>query len=96
MHHARGSCSHVGVRTGHRLDVTLDRHHAEKLRRLAKRTNVRAETLADFLLTTALDDLDWDAGDVMELLDGIDGAFERARQGAEQARTGRTVPLDEL
>lgn len=82
--------------SGHRLTVALDGRHAETLRRLAERMNVQEATLADFLLTTALDDLDPDAGDVMELLDGVDGAFERARQGAEQARTGRTVPLDEL
>jgi hypothetical protein len=31
-----------------------------------------------------------------DLLDGIDGAFERAQLGLEQARSGRETPLEEL
>ena len=81
---------------GHRLNVTLDGHHAEKLRRLAERTNVQEGTLARSLLATALDDADPDARNVTDLLDGIDGAFDRAQRGFEQARTGRTIPLDDL
>lgn len=82
--------------TGQRLNVTLDGHHAEKLRRLAERTNVQEGTLARSLLATALDEADPDARHVTDLLDGIDGAFERAQRGAEHARAGRTIPLDDL
>lgn len=39
---------------------------------------------------------DPDARDITELLEGIDGAFDRAQRGLDQARAGRTVPLDAL
>jgi hypothetical protein len=71
----------------HRLNVTLDGEHAEKLRRLAERTHVQEGTLARSLLSTALDEADPDARSVTELLDGIDGAFERS---AARERTGFT------
>lgn len=80
----------------HRLNVTLDGEHAEKLRRLAERTHVQEGTLARSLLSGALDEADPDARDVVDLLESIDGAFERAQRGLEQARAGRTVPLDQL
>ena len=80
----------------YRLNVTLEGHHAEKLRRLAERTHVQEGTLARSLLATALDEADPDPRSVTDLLDGIDGAFERALRGLEAAHTGRTVPLDEL
>ena len=53
-------------------------------------------TLARSLLTHAIDDADLDARNAVELLDGIPGAFERARLGLEQARSGKTVSLDQL
>lgn len=81
---------------GHRLNVTLDPEHAAKLRRLAERTHVQEGTLARSLLAQALDEADPDPRNVADLLDSIDGAFERAQLGLEQARAGRTVPLDEL
>jgi predicted transcriptional regulator len=84
------------ARSTHRLNVTLDAEHAEKLRRLAERTNVQEGTLARSLLSGALEEADPEARDVAELLESIDGAFERAQQGLAQARAGRTVPLDEL
>jgi len=31
-----------------------------------------------------------------KLLDSIDGAWERHQRGLEDARAGRTIPLDEL
>jgi hypothetical protein len=37
-----------------------------------------------------------DARNVVELLDGLPGAYERAQLGRKQAATGETVPLDEL
>lgn len=79
-----------------RVNVTLDDEHAEKLRRLAERTHTNEGTLARSLLASALDDADPDARNVTELLDGIDGAFERAQQGLESARAGLGAPLEEL
>ncbi len=43
-----------------------------------------------------IDPLDPDPDNVVALLDGIDGAYERAQRGLRQAATGQTVPLDEL
>jgi hypothetical protein len=86
---------HVG-RAAYRLNVTLDREHAEKLARLAERTHVQEGTLARSLLSNALDEADPDATNVAELLDGIPGALERATLGLEQARTGRTLPVEKL
>jgi hypothetical protein len=79
-----------------RLNVTLDDEHAAKLARLAERTHVQPGTLARSLLASALDDSDLDARNVVELLDGIPGAFERAQTGLEQAKRGDTVPLADL
>jgi hypothetical protein len=36
------------------------------------------------------------AAEVTKLLDGIDGAWEAAAEGVEQASRGEGVPLDEL
>jgi hypothetical protein len=79
-----------------RLNVTLDAEYAEKLRLLAEQAHVQEGTLARSLLSRALDEADVDARHIAELLDGIEGAFERAELGLEQARSGKTVPLDEL
>lgn len=80
----------------HRLNVTLDGEHAAKLARLAERTHTQEGTLARSLLSNALDEADADARHVVELLEGIPGAFERAQLGLEQADSGKTRPLDEL
>jgi hypothetical protein len=82
--------------TGSRLNVTLDEEYAAKLSRLAERTHVQEGTLARSLLSQAIDQADADPGNVAELLDGIDGAFERAHLGLEQARSGETTELDDL
>lgn len=79
-----------------RFNVTLDPERAAKLARLAERTHVQEGTLARSLLSQALDEAGADPSNVVALLDGIPGAFERARLGATQARTGRTIALDEL
>jgi hypothetical protein len=83
-------------RGSYRLNVTLDGEHAAKLARLAERTHTQEGTLARSLLSNALDEADADARHVVELLDGIPGAFERAQLGLEQARSGQTLPLDDL
>jgi hypothetical protein len=80
----------------HRLNVTLDPEYAARLARLAERTHVQEGTLARSLLSIALDEADPDARGITALLDGIPGAYEDARLGLEQAREGKTIPLDEL
>ena len=79
-----------------RLNVTLDGEHAAKLARLAERTHVQEGTLARSLLSSAIDEADADARHVVEVLEGIPEAYERARRGLEEARAGRTVRLDDL
>ena len=83
-------------RPGHRLNVTLDPEHAARLARLADRMHVQPGTLARSLLSSALDEADPDARNVVELLDGIPGAYEHAMQSLERARAGETIALDEL
>jgi predicted transcriptional regulator len=79
-----------------RLNVTLDDEYAAKLAKLAERTHVQEGTLARSLLSHAIDEADVDPSNVVQLLDGISGAFERAQLGLEQARSGLTIALDEL
>lgn len=79
-----------------RLNITLDDEQAQKLARLAERMHVQPGTAARSLLSSALDDADPDARNVVELLDGIPGAHERAQLGLTQAKAGETVSLDEL
>jgi predicted transcriptional regulator len=83
------------ARTGNRLNVTLPDETAAKLSRLAERTRVREGTLASSLLAQAIDDVDPGAASVVELLDGIPGAWDRIELGLEQARTGKTIPFTE-
>jgi hypothetical protein len=87
---------HVPERESVRLNVTLDGEHAAKLTRLADRTHTQEGTLARSLLSAALDEADPDARHLVELLDGIPGAFERTRAGLEDVREGRTIPLSQL
>jgi len=79
-----------------RSNITVDGEHAAKLASLAARVHVDEGTLARSLLIGAIDDLDPDPTNVAALLDGIDGTFERAQLGAEQAAAGETIALDEL
>jgi hypothetical protein len=79
-----------------RLNVTLDPEYAAKLAQLSERTHVNEGTLARSLLSQALDEADPDPRHVAALLDGLPGAWERARQGLEDATAGRTVALDAL
>jgi hypothetical protein len=58
--------------------------------------HVQPGTIARSLLSNALDEADPHAPNVVELLDGIPGAYERAALGLRQAKAGRTVSLDEL
>ena len=79
-----------------RLNISLDDEQAEKLARLADRLHVQPGTVARSLLSTAIDEADPDARNVVGLLDGVAGAWERAQVGLRQAQAGETVSLDEL
>ncbi|HVL27021.1 MAG TPA: hypothetical protein VM390_02645 [Acidimicrobiales bacterium] len=79
-----------------RLNITLDDAHAAKLSRLASRVHVNEGTLARSLLSTAIDDADPDPAGVVAVLDGIDGAWERAQIGSRQADAGETIAIDDL
>lgn len=79
-----------------RFNVRLDEAHADKLRELADRTHVQPGTLARSLLSAALDEADPEPSTIVEVLDSIPGALERAREGLREARAGEGIPLDEL
>ena len=79
-----------------RFNVQLDERHAMKLRELAERTHVNPGTLARSLLSTALEEASPDPDSIIDLLDRIPGAFERANEGLRQVRSGEGVPIDEV
>lgn len=79
-----------------RLNITLDDEHAGKLARLAARVHVNEGTLARSLLASAIDDADPQADTVVSVLDGIDGAWERAQLARQQATAGDTIALEDL
>ena len=78
------------------LNVTLDAAHMAKLSRLAKQACTTEEMLATSLLSHALGQTDPDPLEVVEILDRLPGAHERALLGRQQARTEITTPLDDL
>lgn len=80
----------------HQLEIALDEERVGKLTQLAARLDVDEGTLARSLLSSAIDDADLDADSFARVLDGIDGAWERAQLGRRQARTGEIVALEEL
>lgn len=80
----------------HRLNISLDEERAAKLARLAKRVHVNEGTLARSLLSAAIDDADPDVETVVQVLEGIAGAWERAQLGRTQATSGETIELAEL
>ncbi len=83
-------------RATRRLNVTLDEEHAARLAQLAERTHVQEGTLARSLLSMAIEQADPNAGNVVAVLDGIPGAYERAQLGLGHARSGKTIALDDL
>ena len=85
-----------GMTATGRLNVSLDEEYAAKLTRLAQRAHVQEGTLARSLLSQAIDEADPDPRNVVDILDGIAGAFDRAQQGLAQAEAGTTVPLEDL
>lgn len=81
---------------GARVNITLDPEDAARLAQLAERVHVQEGTLARSLLSMAIEEADPDARSVAALLDGIPGAYDRARLGLERGLAGETVGLDEL
>lgn len=79
-----------------RLNVTLDGEHATKLALMAERAQVPDGTLARSLLSAAIDAAPPEPREVIEILDGIPGAWDRIAIGVEQALRGQTVELDDL
>ena len=79
-----------------RINITLDPEHASRLARLAARVHVNEGTLARSLLSSAIDDADPDADTLVAVLDGIDGAWDRAQLGRRQADSGDTISFAEL
>jgi len=95
--HRADSCTVDAVpETTRRLNVTLDPAYAAKLAKMAERTHVNEGTLARSLLSQALDEADPDPRHIAELLDGLPVARERAQEGLEDAKAGRTINLDDL
>ena len=83
-------------RATHRLNVTLDEEQAARLAQLAERTHVQEGTLARSLLSMAIEEADPNAGNIVAVLDGIPGAYERAQLALEHAKSGKTIALDDL
>jgi hypothetical protein len=81
---------------GQRVNIVLDEERAVKLRRLAERTHTNPGTIARSLLSTALDQADPDPRTIVDILDGIPGAWEDARVGSHEIRDGQGIALDEL
>ena len=79
-----------------RLNLTLDAERAARLKRLAERTHLQEGTLARSLLATAIDEADTDPRNVVALLDGIAGAYERAELSRRQIRAGEGIALEDL
>jgi hypothetical protein len=79
-----------------RLNVTLDGEHAAKLAQMAERAQVPDGTLARSLLSAAIDAAPPEPREVIEILDGIPGAWDRIALGLEQARLRETIDLDDL
>jgi hypothetical protein len=79
-----------------RINVTLEPEYAEKLAALAERAHTQEGTLARSLLSQAIDEAEVDARNIVEVLEGIPGAFERAERGISEIRAGRGIPLEDL
>ena len=79
-----------------RFNVQLDERHAMKLHDLAARTYVNPGTLARSLLSTALEEAAPNPSSIVELLDAIPGAYERAQQGLREVQAGQGIPLDKF
>lgn len=94
--HAARRPVYSGAIGSQRLNITLEEAQAAELSRFAACVHVNEGTLARSLLSTAIDDADPDPASVVAVLDGTDGAWERAQIGNRQAEAGETISLDDL
>ena len=78
------------------FSVTLDVERAAQLSRLAARLESTREAAARSLLSRALDVAEPEAFNLLQVLDDIPGAHERAMFGRRQAAEGNTVALDDI
>lgn len=92
----RGSRFAYMDETVRRLNVALDPEHAARLALLAERTHAAVDTVAESLLSAAIDKADPDTRHVVEILDGIRDAYGHAVGSLQRGRAGETVDLDEL
>jgi len=79
-----------------RLNVSLDKHRAAKLDRLADRAHVPGGTLARSLLSAAIDDADPDADSITEILEGIPRLGTRLEEAEAQVGAGAVTELRDL
>jgi predicted transcriptional regulator len=79
-----------------RLSVNLDDEHAAKLAMIAERVHLQRGALAGLLLSRAIEETGADTSTVVQILEAIPGALERAQRGLEQAQSGRGTLLDDL
>ena len=81
---------------GKRINVVLDPERAAKLQEMAARLYVQPDTIARPLLSTAIDQVDSEAGTITGILNAIPEAWDRTQEGLADAKAGRVVSLDEL
>ncbi len=79
-----------------RINVILEPEYAEKLAALAEHAHAHPETLAQLLLSQAIDDAEFDGPSIAEVLDRIPGAFDRSETGIREIRAGKGIPLHDL
>lgn len=60
---------------------------------MAERKHVNEGTLARAMLSRLIDESEPDAANIVRLLGGIDGAWERIEVGFQAADEGDTIPL---
>lgn len=78
------------------FSVPLDVERAAQLSRLAARLESTRETVARSLLSRALDVAEPEGFNLLQVLDDIPGAYERAMLGRRQAVEGNTVALEDI
>ncbi len=79
-----------------RVNVTLDEQRVARLGRLAERAHVPDGTLAQSLLSAAIDDADPDPDHVTDILGGIPGLWERIQVAEGQVEAGEVVDVSDL
>ena len=84
------------TRVSRRLSLDLDDDAAAELDRIAAAEKAQPEQYAASLLTELVCGRALDLRSATDLLDGMPGALEDAREGSAQARRGEVTPLDAI